>query len=221
MSTLELKEVSYQYKNNNHLAVDHVSCRFEPGTIYAITGPSGSGKSTLLSLMAGLDRPTQGEILLDGRSLTSLDMDKYRRESIAMIFQSFQLFPLLTVVENVCYVMELNGIKNKPARERAVALLESVGIGVEKLKKYPSNLSGGEQQRVAIARALASGAGIILADEPTGNLDVANSRNIVNILGDLAHKKGYCVIVVTHDMDIAAQVDQVYQVRDGRLGISH
>lgn len=217
MSTLTLSNVSYYYNNSKTPAVSNVSCSFEAGKLYAIVGPSGSGKSTLLSMMAGLDKPTEGLIAFNGQSLEELDLDLYRRECISMIFQAFQLLPLLTVLENVCYPMELGGVKPSDARPRAKKLLESVGIRQEKIKRFPSNLSGGEQQRVAIARSLATGAKLILADEPTGNLDVANSKNVMEILHNLAHKEDYCVIVVTHDMDIAKVADVVYRMKDGVL----
>lgn len=217
MGTLEIKNISYTYKGGTKPVINNVSCDFEIGNLYAVIGPSGSGKSTLLSLMAGLDKPSAGTIDLNGKNIFEMDLDAYRRQSIAMIFQNFQLLPLLTVLENVCYVMEINGVKFKDAKGKAAELLLSVGIEEEKHKRYPSNLSGGEQQRVAIARALASGAGIILADEPTGNLDVTNTENIMGILEGLAHEKNYCVIVVTHDLEIADRADKVYQMRDGVL----
>ncbi len=217
MPNIELKNVSYTYRGAEKPAVNKVSCEFEEGRFYAIVGPSGSGKSTLLSMLAGLDLPTEGQVLFKGRDLALMDLDRYRREDIAMIFQAFHLFPLMTVIENVCYPMELCGIHPKKARERAKPLLESVGIGEEKHNRFPANLSGGEQQRVAIARALASGAKTILADEPTGNLDAANTENVIEILRALAHEKGYCVIVVTHDMEVSEMADEVNRVRDGVL----
>lgn len=217
MGILEIKNISYTYKGGTKPVINDVSCDFEAGKLYAVIGPSGSGKSTLLSLMAGLDKPSDGTIDLNGKNIFDMDLDAYRRQSIAMIFQNFQLLPLLTVLENVCYVMEINGVKLKDAKVRAKELLLSVGIEEEKHKRYPSNLSGGEQQRVAIARALASGAGILLADEPTGNLDVTNTENIMGILEELAHEKKYCVIVVTHDLEIADRADKVCQMRDGVL----
>ena len=134
-----------------------------------------------------------------------------------MIFQAFHLFPLMTVEENVCYPMELCGMHPKEAKERARPLLEGVGIRKEKHGRFPANLSGGEQQRVAIARALSSGAKVILADEPTGNLDAGNTVNVIRLLGQLAHEQGCCVIVVTHDPEVADLADQVYRVRDGVL----
>lgn len=219
MSALTLDNVTYIYKNAQRAAVLGVSCRFEEGKVYAIAGPSGSGKSTLLSLLAGLDLPTEGEVALDGDSLAELNLDRYRRESISMIFQAFHLFPLMTVMENVCFPMELCGMNPKDARPRAAALLESVGITEEQMGRFPSRLSGGERQRVAIARSLASNAKIILGDEPTGNLDSVNTQNIIDILCSLAHEKGYCVIIVTHDMEVAEAADVAFRMRDGELRV--
>lgn len=217
MPDLILKNVTYQYKTATAPSVSNVNCVFTTGKMYAIVGPSGSGKSTLLSLLAGLDLPTSGEISFDGISLASMDLDKYRQSDIAMIFQSFHLFPLLTVLENVCYPLELIGVKTADAIPRATTLLESVGIQPAQMKRFPSQLSGGEQQRVAIARSLAAGAKTLLADEPTGNLDEMNTQNIMSILQKLAHEDDYCVIVVTHDLEAAAIADVIYKMRDGML----
>ena len=219
MSELTLQQVSYRYPGGSRYALDGISGTFSAGKLYAVIGPSGSGKSTLLSLMAGLDRPTEGSLQLNGSDYRSLNLDRCRRQEIAMIFQAFQLFPLLTVLENVCFPMEANGVKQKEAKAKAKELLTSVGISEEQHQRYPANLSGGEQQRVAIARALSTGAGIILADEPTGNLDTANGNQVMEILLRLAHEEGRCVIVVTHDMDIAAQADEVWRMKDGALAL--
>ena len=219
MSELTLQQVSYRYPGGSRYALDGISGTFSAGKLYTVIGPSGSGKSTLLSLMAGLDRPTEGSLQLNGSDYRSLNLDRCRRQEIAMIFQAFQLFPLLTVLENVCFPMEANGVKQKEAKAKAKELLTSVGISEEQHQRYPANLSGGEQQRVAIARALSSGAGIILADEPTGNLDTANGNQVMEILLRLAHEEGRCVIVVTHDMDIAAQADEVWRMKDGALAL--
>ena len=219
MAKLSVENVTYRYKNSENAAVKEVNCAFEEGKIYAIIGPSGSGKSTLLSMLAGLDAPTEGNIFYEEQNLKDMDLDIYRRENISMIFQAFQLFPLLTVMENVCYPLELMGIETEEAKKQAVKCLERVGITEEKHKRFPSNLSGGEQQRVAIARSLASGAKLLLADEPTGNLDVANTGVVMEILTGLAHKDGYCVIVVTHDMEVAEMADVVYRIKDGVLTI--
>ena len=217
MSIIRLENVSYTYRGAAAPAVKGADCAFDAGQLYAIIGPSGSGKSTLLSMLAGLDLPTEGEVWFGEEKLREMDLDRYRREDISMIFQAFHLFPLMTVLENVCYPMELCGMHPKEAKERAKPLLESVGIQPEKHGRFPANLSGGEQQRVAIARSLASGARTLLADEPTGNLDAANTVNVIRILGQLAHEQGYCVIVVTHDPEVAELADKVYRVKDGVL----
>ena len=217
MAELTLHRVSYRYPRAARDALQGVECRFRAGEVAAVVGPSGSGKTTLLSIMAGLDRPSGGEVLVDGKKLSEMNLDAYRRQYVSVIFQAFHLFPLLTVLENVCFPLELLGAGEKDAREQARRNLELVGIGEEKHRRYPSQLSGGEQQRVAIARALSSGAKILLADEPTGNLDGENSRNIVEILTRLAHEGGYCVVIVTHDPAVAEAADAVYTVADGEL----
>ena len=217
MAELTLQRVSYRYPRAARDALQGVECRFRAGEVAAVVGPSGSGKTTLLSIMAGLDRPSGGEVLVDGKKLSEMDLDDYRRQYVSVIFQAFHLFPLLTVLEYVCLPLELLGAGEQDAREQARRNLELVGIAEEKHRRYPSQLSGGEQQRVAIARALSSGAGILLADEPTGNLDGENSRNIVDILTRLAHEGGYCVVIVTHDPAIAEAADAVYTVADGEL----
>ena len=214
---LKIEDLVYRYKNSDKDVLKKINVEFEAGKFNSILGPSGSGKTTLLSIMSGLDRPTSGFITIDGQDLAQMDLDHYRRESISMIFQAFHLFPLLSAIENVCYPMEAAGVDKKEAEEKAKGLLESVGITEDKHKRYPSNLSGGEQQRVAIARALSSKAKVILADEPTGNLDVANGDAVINILKHLAHQEGYCVIVVTHNLEIAELSDVVYRMSDGVL----
>lgn len=219
MSLLKLENVSYIYKNRYQSvkAVNDVTFEFEEGRVYAIVGKSGSGKTTTLSMLAGLDLPTNGRVIYDGKSTDRINRDRYRREDIAVIYQGFNLFPLLTVLENVMYPIRLQGHKKREAKQKAYEMLEKVGLEEKHAKRYPSMLSGGEQQRVAIARALAANSRVILADEPTGNLDVENSKNIVQILTRLAHEFNYCVIIVTHDLAIAEQADVVMRMVDGRL----
>ncbi|MCL2500172.1 MAG: ABC transporter ATP-binding protein [Defluviitaleaceae bacterium] len=215
----KLDNVCYRYKAGTQDVLKNVNAEMEAGKLHAIVGPSGSGKTTLLSIMAGMDRPMEGAVYIDGEDLSKLDLDRYRREKVSMVFQAFHLFPLLTAMENVCYPMETLGVSRKKAMERAKPLLESVGIDGDKYSRYPSNLSGGEQQRVAIARALASGAKLILADEPTGNLDSANGNAVMDILRYLAHERSYCVIIVTHNPEIAESADQVFRMKDGKLEV--
>lgn len=217
MAKLELNNIIYRYAGANVDVLKNISARFEGGKLYAIVGPSGSGKTTLLSIMAGLDSPTSGDIRVDDMSLRELDLDKYRRESVSMIFQAFQLFPLLTAIENVCFPMEYKGVDTNEARKVASQTLSALGIDGTKQNRYPTALSGGEQQRVAISRTLATGAKIILADEPTGNLDGENSEKIVEILQNLAHVEGYCIIIVTHDMKVANASDEIWRIEDGVL----
>ncbi|MDY0120178.1 MAG: ABC transporter ATP-binding protein [Clostridia bacterium] len=219
MSIITLDSVKYTYDNRYQSmeALQNVSCTFEQGKIYAIIGKSGSGKSTMLSLMAGLDLPQQGDVFFRGQSTRNLNLDQYRRDEVAMIYQNYRLFPLLTAVENVMYPMELHGVKPKEAKERAQDYIRSVDLGESEFNRFPSMLSGGEQQRIAIARALAMDTNLILADEPTGNLDSATARTIVELLADLAHTQNYCVVIVTHDLEIMDIVDVTYQMRDGVL----
>ena len=219
MSLFELKNVGYIYRTQYQQveALRNISCSFKAGEMCAVMGTSGSGKTTLLSLMAGLDVPTSGEVLLDGVSTAAMDLSRYRREKIAVIYQDFRLFPLLTVQENVMYPMELRGMKTREAKERAAELVARVALPKTALDRFPAMLSGGEQQRVAIARALGMETKVLLADEPTGNLDTANSEAIVEILKDLAHKEGYCVVVVTHDEKIGQEADRLLRLRDGQI----
>ena len=217
MSILELQDVHYTYQTQYQKveALKGITHSFDPGLVHAIVGKSGSGKTTLLSLMAGLDLPTSGQVLCEGVSTAQMKLEQYRREKVAVIYQSFRLFPLLTVAENVMYPMELRGIRPKEAKGRAAQLVERVGLPPEALDRYPTMLSGGEQQRVAIARALGMDTKILLADEPTGNLDTANGENVFAILQALAHDNGYCVVIVTHDLGLAGQADRVLELRDG------
>jgi len=183
----------------------------------AIAGPSGSGKSTLLGLIAGLDRPTTGRIVVNDVELTSLDEDdlaRFRRDAIGYVFQSFHLIPTLTALENVAVPLELGG--DARALERARALLDEVGLG-ERGHHYPVQLSGGEQQRVAVARAVARRPTLLLADEPTGNLDSATGKQIIDLLVALNRNLGSTLVLVTHDPALAALADRVITLRDGRV----
>ncbi len=219
MAQLQLQETAYAYRNKYQTvhALKGVSHSFESGRFYALVGPSGSGKTTLLSLLAGLDYPTGGCVLYDGTPTSELDGDKYRRDEVGVIYQSYNLFPLLTALENVTYPLELKKTPLAEAKRIAKEKLLCVGLDEQYLRRFPAMLSGGEQQRVAIARALAGGAKVILADEPTGNLDTENGKNIVAILKRLAHEEGRCVIVVTHDAAIAEEADEVLRMKDGKI----
>ena len=219
MAILTTDHASFTYQNKSQTvrAVREVSCGFELGRAYAIVGKSGSGKTTLLSLLAGLELPTEGAVYFEGKATADMDCDIYRRDHAAVIYQSYNLFSLLTAQENVMYPLKLRGMDGKAALELTRKELTAVGIQPDQFKRFPSQLSGGEQQRVAIARALAAGNRIVLADEPTGNLDITNGEQVVEILLRLAREEGRCVIVVTHDLEIASQMDEIYMMRDGIL----
>lgn len=216
---LRLDKVSYQYRNNYQSvdAVKDASADFFEGKLYAIIGKSGSGKSTLLSVMAGLALPTEGQVIYRGIPTDEVNLDKYRRENVTVVYQSFNLFPLMTCLENVCFPLELLGKTPKEASVIAKEQIAHVNLPETVYKRFPNMISGGEKQRVAIARALASGAKVILADEPTGNLDVANGEKIVELLWHLAHDENYLVIIVTHDLGITKIADEVMQMTDGYL----
>ena len=213
----QLRDVHYQYTGRHHTvhAVRGVTATFETGKLSVIMGKSGSGKTTLLSMLAGLLLPTSGTVLLDGNAMENMDRNRLRRERISVIYQDFNLFPLLTVEESAAYSLIIQGRSKAQALELARQKLQSVDISPSQYPRLPATLSGGEQQRVAIARTLAAGSEIVLADEPTGNLDQENSRNIVRILQRLAHEENRCVILVTHDPVVAEAADVVFHMQDG------
>ena len=206
MPTLELKNVSYAYEKGKAV-LQNVSGSLETGKMYAILGPSGSGKTTLLSLLGGLDVPTQGSVLFDGEDITAKGLEHHRRNHISLIFQSYNLIDYMTPVENVRLTAKLD----------AAPILERLGLEQDEITRNVLKLSGGQQQRVAIARALASDAPVILADEPTGNLDADTAEEITAILKESAHAFGKCVVVVTHDREVAKQADVVLEIRRGHL----
>ncbi|RQO68598.1 ABC transporter [Aquitalea sp. FJL05] len=204
--------------NGEALAILHAaSLTVGPGESVAIVGASGSGKSTLLSLLAGLDQPSSGEVALFGQSLAGLNEDGralLRRDKVGFVFQNFQLMPQLTALENVMLPLELAG--RKDARDSASQMLSHVGLG-QRLRHYPRHLSGGEQQRVALARAFAIHPGILFADEPTGNLDAATGRQIIDLLFQLNSEQHTSLVLVTHDNELASRCDAIYRLVDGRL----
>ncbi len=205
---LEVKDVDYYYKNNeNKLILQNINLQFDKEMVYAILGPSGSGKSTLLSLMAGLDVPTGGKILFCGKEIKKKYLNMYRRNNISLVFQNYNLIDYLTAEENV----RLGGKKD------SLQILNSVGISKEESKRLVLHLSGGQQQRVAIARALASDAEILLADEPTGNLDEDTEGEIIALLVKTAHELKKCVIVVTHSNILAQQADKIILLEKGKI----
>lgn len=201
-------------------AIDKLNFSVEDGTFVSIIGKSGSGKSTLLGLLGALDAPSSGSIEIGGQDIVKLHDHKlidYRNKAIGFVFQNYNLIPNLTAVENVMLPMEFAGIPKRRRQERALQLLEEVGLSDGKELRKPGKMSGGEQQRVSIARALANQPKLILADEPTGNLDSENGRMIFDLLHDLTRTEHTTVIVVTHDLDIAGKTDKTFMLSDGKL----
>jgi putative ABC transport system ATP-binding protein len=200
-------------------AVNDVDLRIHAGEFLVVAGPSGSGKTTLLQLLGGLDRPTEGELLFEGRDLSRLGdaaLTLMRLETFGFVFQQFNLIPTLTARENVEAALAPTGMSSARRRSLAEVQLDSVGLG-ERALHLPSQLSGGEQQRVAIARALANEPQVLLADEPTGNLDVANGREVLSVLRDVAAEQGRAVILITHDPSIAQSASRLVRMQDGRI----
>ncbi len=200
-------------------AVRHLNLVIPRGEFVALMGPSGSGKSSLLHLLAGLAPPTSGEVSIEGAKLSSLDDDALtilRRRSIGFVFQAFQLIDVLTAVENVALPLVLDGVAERDANERALALLDRVGLR-ERATHLPSELSGGEKQRVAIARALIHEPVLLLADEPTGNLDSESGEQVLRLLRELVRERDHSVVMVTHDSSAAGLADRLVKIRDGRI----
>lgn len=217
MSILNVKNVSYSYEKSTNKVLKDVNIDFDCGNIYSIVGKSGSGKTTLLSLISGLDICSSGEILYNDRNLAKIDRDKYRSQDIGVIFQGYNLLTNCSAIENIILAMEISKSKVKNKRDYAYHLLECVGIDKDKASRKILKLSGGEQQRVAIARALSNNPKIIIADEPTGNLDSDTERDILNILEKLAHQENKCVVIVTHSKEVSAFADYVYGLANGEL----
>ena len=220
MSFLEVNKINYFYQDGDskRYILKDISCTFERGKFYAILGESGSGKTTFLSLLSALDKPKTGHLFYEGTDINELGLESYRRNKIGIIFQSYNLIPYMTAVENVRVAMSITDNKI-PGDETDVAstLLSDIGINKEKANRRVNMLSGGEQQRVAIARALATHADLILADEPTGNLNEEIEEEIVAIFKKLAHEQNKCVIVVTHSSQIAKQSDITLKLRKGNF----
>jgi putative ABC transport system ATP-binding protein len=216
---LQVKEVSKTYESAGHTltVLDHINFSVEAGSTISIVGPSGSGKTTLLGLCAGLDRATAGSVELNHIKLESLTEDKralVRNQYVGFIFQNFQLLPTLTALENVMVPLELRGIKN--IRNQALELLDKVGLA-DRSHHYPVQLSGGEQQRVSLARAFSNKPRILFADEPTGNLDAENSEKIESLLFDLNKEAGTTLVVVTHNLELAAKTGRIIKMKGGKL----
>ncbi len=219
MKILEISHLSKVYGKDNTLvkALDNVSFSVEKGEFVAITGPSGSGKSTLLHILGGVDKPTEGRVVINGTDISELDetaLAIFRRRQIGLIYQFYNLIPILTVEENLTLPLLLDG--RKPDRDYVTQLLKRLGLA-ERIHHLPNQLSGGQQQRVSIGRALANHPALLLADEPTGNLDSVNSREIISMLRQFNREYDQTVIIITHDEKIALSADRMISIEDGRI----
>lgn len=215
MNLLKLDNLSYRYSDalEDEYVLKNINMSFEKGKVYAIKGKSGSGKTTLLSLISGLEKNYEGKILYADEELSKMDLDKYRNTDVGIVFQSYNLLPSYTALENIILSMDINNSKNIDKRKKALELMKQVGLKEEQADRMVLRLSGGEQQRIAIARSLSYNPKIILADEPTGNLDKDTENQILNILISLAHDDDKCVIIVTHSENVCNRVDVVYDLK--------
>jgi len=215
MSKLALQKVSYKYEGGKKTIFKDVNMQFEAGNVYTVVGKSGAGKSTLLSLLAGLDVATSGVVEYDGENLAKINRNRYRAKKAGIIFQGFNLLTNATAIDNILLSMSISGVTGSDKKAKAYALLEKVGIDKEKARRKVLKLSGGEQQRIGIARALAHNPELIIADEPTGNLDKATEDSILKIFSQLAHDEKKCVIIVTHSKRVTTIADEIWAVDKG------
>lgn len=217
MSILTIEHLYYSYDNGKTPVLKDINFEFEKGKTYAIVGKSGAGKTTLLSLISGLSKSSDGKIIYNGNDISKIDREKYRSQNIGVVFQSFNLLPHLTALENVILSIDVAGMKVKDKKKHALLMLKKVELNEEKANRRILKLSGGEQQRVAIARALSYNPEVIIADEPTGNLDSGTEEAVMKILKGLASEDGKCVIIVTHSPSVAQNVDVVYELQPTKI----
>ena len=215
MKILELTNVSYRYNDasKDDYVFKNLSYTFEAGNVYAIKGKSGSGKTTLLSLISGLEKCSEGKIIFDGKDLKEMNLDEYRSTHIGIVFQSYNLLPYLMALENITLAMDISKEKITNKKDKALQLMQKVGLDESYANRKILKLSGGEQQRIAIAKSLSYDAKVIVADEPTGNLDKDTENDIMKIFKNLAKKDNKCVIIVTHSENVCKQVDTVYELK--------
>lgn len=215
---LKIENVSYRYNDaeKDDYVLKNLNFEFETGKVYAIKGKSGSGKTTLLSLISGLEKDYEGSINFNGKELREIDLDNYRSKDIGIVFQSYNLLPHLTAIENIILSMNVSNLKISNKEEKAIELMKSVGLKESQKNRRVLKLSGGEQQRVAIARSLSYNPRMILADEPTGNLDKETENEILKILIDLAKDENKCIIIVTHSENVCNQADIVYELKKSK-----
>ena len=217
MSTLALQNVSYKYEGSTKTIFKDVNINFEAGKVYIIIGKSGMGKSTLLSLLAGLDVATNGRVTYEGENLAEINRNRYRARKAGIVFQGFNLLTNATAIDNILLSMNISGVSDRDKKAKAYALLEKVGIDKEKAHRKILKLSGGEQQRIGIARALAHNPELIIADEPTGNLDKTTEESILKIFAQLAHDENKCVIIVTHSKKVTTIADEIWAIDKGEF----
>lgn len=216
MGILKLENVGYRYKDapKDKYVFKNINYEFEQGKMYVIKGRSGSGKTTLLSLITGLEKCTDGNVLYDGKNLKKMNLDNYRNTDIGIVFQSYNLLPSLTAIENIMLSMNVSKVKVKNKKQKALELMKNVGLSEEHSKRKILKLSGGEQQRIAIARSLSYDPKIIIADEPTGNLDKDTENEILKIFEHLAKDENKCIIIVTHSQNVCDRADVVYELKN-------
>ncbi|MFE4243409.1 ABC transporter ATP-binding protein [Peribacillus butanolivorans] len=216
---LQFKNINYHYESNNKRTtiLQNVNFSFKTGSFYTILGPSGSGKTTTLSLASGLDSPKSGYVLYKGKDIRKIGLDSYRNQYVSIIFQSYNLITYLTALQNVITAMEITGVDVTDKKTRALDLLKKVGLTEMEAKRNVLQLSGGQQQRVAIARALSCNVDLLIADEPTGNLDQETSMEIIELFKELTHNENKCIIVVTHSQDVAKQSDKAVYLQKQNL----
>lgn len=213
---LELKDVSYWYKDSNKI-LEKLNASFYNGKFYTVIGPSGSGKTTFLSLISGLDKNKSGEILYKNKSIKDIGLNAYRNKYVSIIFQGYNLITYMTALQNVISAISIKGLKINNKRERALNMLKKVGLTEEQADQKVLTLSGGQQQRVAIARALVSESKIIIADEPTGNLDEKTSDDIIKLFKEIVKEENKCLVMVTHNNEIAKVSDETYKLYNKNL----
>ncbi len=208
------KNVGYWYDKGNIPLYQHVNLTFEKGVLYSILGSSGSGKTTFLSLLAGLEKPKEGDILYEGTSISKIGLTKFRNQKVSIVFQAYNLLPYMTALQNIVTAMEITRSKETDKKAYALKMLKKVGISEDLANKNVMKLSGGQQQRIAIVRAMCTDTELIVADEPTGNLDEETSRDIIHLFQELAHKENKCIILVTHEKEVANESDVCIQLKN-------
>ncbi|MBE9887455.1 MULTISPECIES: ABC transporter ATP-binding protein [Enterococcus] len=211
---LRTEQLGFWYQNPEEALYKDVNLSFETGKMYAILGASGSGKTTFLSLISGLDQPKEGKVYYEEQSLAKIGLRNYRKNDVSIIFQAYNLLPYLSAVDNVIVAMEISNAKHKEYRRMALERLARVGIDETLAKKQVTKLSGGQQQRVAIVRAICCEHQLIVADEPTGNLDEVSSQEIVHLFQEIAHEQNRCIIIVTHELEVAKSCDEIYELKN-------